>query len=274
MKRLNKIAIPISVVLLSAFLLSSTSPPPAPAINFSGPAFDSTFKTIHVIVALCDNKYQVIVPVPPAIGNGQNPDANLYWGCGFGVRTYFSNSAQWKKIKTIKRDSMLMERIVYRHRSKNYYLVADAYNGKFIKQCTIDFLNACSGKLKDTVTVDKNVIGIAGNSSLLAYIGHDGLMDFSLPDNFINADGKKRPCIILACSSRKFFTPLLKSTGSYPLVWTTGLMCPEAYTLHDAIGGFIDRRNNSEIRTLAAQAYHRYQKCGENAAHNLLVSGW
>ena len=47
-------------------------------------------KTIHVFVALCDNKYQDIVPVPASIGNGQNPNSNLYWGCGYGIRTFSS----------------------------------------------------------------------------------------------------------------------------------------------------------------------------------------
>ncbi|MBS1655648.1 MAG: hypothetical protein JSU05_12430, partial [Bacteroidetes bacterium] len=45
--------------------------------------FDTTIKTIHVFVALCDNKYQGIVPVPAKIGNGQDPANNLYWGCSF-----------------------------------------------------------------------------------------------------------------------------------------------------------------------------------------------
>ncbi|RYD88183.1 MAG: hypothetical protein EOP54_27665 [Sphingobacteriales bacterium] len=31
---------------------------------------DADVKVIHVFVALCDNKYQGIVPVPKAIGNG------------------------------------------------------------------------------------------------------------------------------------------------------------------------------------------------------------
>lgn len=30
-------------------------------------------KTIHVYVALCDNVYQGIVPVPKTIGNGDDP---------------------------------------------------------------------------------------------------------------------------------------------------------------------------------------------------------
>jgi hypothetical protein len=46
-------------------------------------------KIIHVFVALCDNDSQGIVPVPKKIGNGNDPDNNLYWGCGYGVRTFF-----------------------------------------------------------------------------------------------------------------------------------------------------------------------------------------
>ena len=42
-------------------------------------------KTIHVFVALYDNKYQGIIPVPQKIGNGQDPRLNLYWGAGYGV---------------------------------------------------------------------------------------------------------------------------------------------------------------------------------------------
>src|SRR5262245_46059051 len=57
--------------------------------------YDTTIQAIHIFVALCDNKYQGIVPVPAAIGNGQDPDNNLYWGCGFGIRTYFKKSSEW-----------------------------------------------------------------------------------------------------------------------------------------------------------------------------------
>ena len=41
-------------------------------------------RVAHVIVALADNRYQGIVPVPPAIGNGDDPDRNLYWGTRYG----------------------------------------------------------------------------------------------------------------------------------------------------------------------------------------------
>ncbi len=56
--------------------------------------FDSETNTIHIIVALCDNKYQGIVPVPKTIGNGQDPKNNLYWGTAYGIKTYFKRSSE------------------------------------------------------------------------------------------------------------------------------------------------------------------------------------
>ncbi len=99
-------------------------------------------------------------------------------------------------------------------------------------------------------------------------------MDFQLTETFENKDNKKRDVIILACYSKKFFAPHLQAANINPLVWTTGLMSPEAYTIHDAINGYIKNETNEAIRNRAAAAYSRYQKCSEKAAKNLLVTGW
>ena len=37
-------------------------------------------KVIHVLVALCDNENQGIVPVPAFLGNGEDTQRNLYCG--------------------------------------------------------------------------------------------------------------------------------------------------------------------------------------------------
>lgn len=237
-------------------------------------AFDTTFQTIHIFVALCDNKYQGIVLVPKSIGNGQNPSTNLYWGCDNGIKSYFKRSKEWKLVSIRKMDSVKMERIIFKHISKKYYLIADAYNGKYIKTCTEDFLKSSCGEQKDTVHIQNNIIGIAGNAVLLSYIGHDGLMDFNLTETYKNTDNKKRNTIILACYSKHFFSPHLKSANIHPLLWTTNLMCPEAYTVHDAISAFINKESAETLRGKAAKAYSRYQKCSEKAARNLLVTGW
>jgi hypothetical protein len=235
---------------------------------------DTLSKTIHVYVALCDNKYQGIVPVPAKIGNGQDPHNNLYWGCGFGIRSYFKKSKEWKFLRSQKLHQVKLERLIFKHVSKNFYLVADAYDGQYIQQCTKDFLSACAGQKKDTIQVNKMTIGIGGNAQLLSYIGHDGLMDFQLSEKFINTDNETRNCIILACVSKSYFAPHLKMAKVNPLVWSTGLMSPEAYTLHDAISGYVLNETNDAIRNRAASAYAKYQKCSLKAAKNLLVSGW
>jgi len=231
-------------------------------------------KTIHVFVALCDNKYQGIVPVPAAVGNGQNPNTNLYWGCGYGIRTFFKKSKEWKLLETRKESGVILERLVFKHATKNYYLIADAYDGQYIKQCTKDFLNSSCGNLKDTLQLDDKTLGISGNASLLAYIGHDGLMDFQLTESYSNMDSIKRDVIILACYSKHYFSPRLKAANVNPLVWTTNLMCPEAYTLHDAITGYVNGETKEDIREKAAAAYAQYQKCSLKAAKGLLVTGW
>ncbi len=236
--------------------------------------FDTTYRTVHVMVALCDNKYQGIVPVPAAIGNGQDPDNNLYWGCGYGIRTWFCKSKEWKEIKRYNLQGVILQRIIFKHRTAEYYLVADAYNGKEIKQCTLDFLASCSGQLTDTLRVNERIIGISGNARLLAYIGHNGLMDFQLSNNYHPADHLHRDAIIMACKSKQFFTPYVQKSGARPLVWTTGLMCPEAYTLHDALTIYVGGGNAESIRTAAAKAYAQYQKCSEKAARNLFVAGF
>jgi len=241
---------------------------------FALPLLARDMQTIHVMVALCDNKYQGIVKVPKAIGNGQDASNNLYWECGYGIRTYFKKSAEWKEIKRYKVDSIRLERIIFKHKTEAFYMVADAYDGRYIKQCTIDFLNSCAGYNRDSVNVNNETIALGGKAKLLAYIGHNGLMDFSLKNTLKNKDKQQRDAIILACYSKSYFTPFLKSANANPLLWTTHLMAPEAYTLHDALSVYIKKGDNNAVRNSAAAAYSKYQKCGINAAKRLLVTGW
>jgi hypothetical protein len=232
-------------------------------------------KTIHVFVALCDNKYQGIVPVPAAIGNGQNAGTNLYWGAAYGVKTYFNKSNNWKLVETKKNPTTnILERILFKHKTKNIYLLADAYDGQYIKQATIDFFLACSGKGLTKVKVNENEIPFGAASDIIAYVGHDGLMDFSLPTEFKKQNEVNRKAIMLACKSKQFFGQHIKTAGAEPLLWTTGLMAPEAYVLHDAINAWIKSGSNKEIRQSAAAAYSKFQKCSMKSAQNLLVSGW
>jgi hypothetical protein len=128
--------------------------------------------------------------------------------------------------------------------------------------------------VKDSLHLTNKTLGINGNAALLAYIGHNGLMDFRLTEQFSKVDNKKRDAIMLACISKNYFSSHLKISGATPLLWSTGLMSPEAYTLHDALEGYIRKEPTENIRSKAASAYSRYQHCSLKASRNLLVSGF
>jgi hypothetical protein len=233
-------------------------------------------KVVHVYVALCDNKYQGIVPVPKAIGNGQDPSSNLYWGAAAGVKTYLKKQPHWQLVtnSTTQLPKGVLERCVFKHKKENLYLVADAYDGRAIKQCTIEFLESCSGKRSDSVLINNKPVYCGGSAQLLAYTGHDGLMDFSLPVQNSTADTIQRSAIVLACISKKYFAPHIKVSGAKPLLWTTGLCSPEAYTLDAALQQWMMNKKDAEVQQAAAAAYHKYQHCGIKAAGRLMVTGW
>jgi hypothetical protein len=242
-------------------------------------AEDSAARTVHVFVALADNQSQGIIPVPAKLGNGEDPERNLYWGSAYGVKTFFSRSTEWERITCgEKPKAEILERCVFKHRTANVYMVADAYRGREIRQAILDFLSAAAGDNPEAVNVrlvsGELKLPSRGGASLVAYIGHDGLMDFQLQQFPRKKNETHRDAIVLACASKQFFAEPVQASGGYPLLWTTGLMAPEAYTLKSALNGWIAGESNEQVRDRAAGAYDKYQKCGLRAARRLLVSGW
>jgi hypothetical protein len=84
----------------------------------------------------------------------------------------------------------------------------------------------------------------------------------------------KREVIILACASKQYFGEPLMRTGARPLLWTTGLMAPEAYVLKAAVDGWVNREDGASVRSRAAKAYNAYQNCGLTGATRLFATGW
>jgi hypothetical protein len=247
-------------------LLSSAAWPQSPAP-----------RTVHVFVALADNQHQGIVPVPARLGNGDDSEHNLYWGSAYGVKTFFARSADWSLVNcSAKPKPEVLERCVFKHRTTNTYMVADAYRGSEIREAILDFFDAAAGAGPETIVVPTSAerLSVGGGAHLMAYVGHDGLMDFSLPLIPKKKNDVRRDVIILACASKQYFADVLRAGGAYPLLWTTNLMAPEAYTLKAALDGWIGGENPEQIRDRAAGAYDKYQKCGFNASRRLFSTGW
>ena len=233
-------------------------------------------RTIHVFVALCDNQNQGIVPVPPKLGNGQNPATNLYWGAAYGVKTFFkSKTAEWQLVATpTVDDATIHERLLFKHATEDAYLLADAYDGAAIQGCIEAFLLAANGQNPVTITHQGKTLPFGGGAQLMAYTGHDGLMEFDVNLNYGPAPSPAKEAIILACYSKDYFKEELRKAQATPLLWTTHLMAPEAYTLKAAIDGWLANEAGTAIDERAAQAYHKYQKCGIRGARNLFTTGY
>jgi hypothetical protein len=239
----------------------------------------NTARIIHVLVALCDNEHQGIVPVPARLGNGEDLQGNLYWGAAYGVKAFFAKSPDWKLIEqTQNPSSAVLERCIFKNKNAAVYLIADAYRGAEIKKTIVDFFDYASGGTVDAIdpadSSKRPSISAGGPADLIVFVGHNGLMDFSLPAYPTQKDGKRRDAIILCCASKSYFSAPLRKSGADPILWTNGLMAPEAYVLKAALDGWIANENGEQIRSRAAQAYSSYQHCGLKAARGLFASGW
>lgn len=238
-------------------------------------AFAAKTRVVHVAVALCDNVYQRIVPVPAKIGNGDDAANNLYWGAAYGVKSFMRKQPGWvMKASPVPPESPIIERLVFTNKALRTVIVADAYRGKAIRTATIDFLYYAAGKKKEALTVDAETVIAGGGADLAVYIGHNGLMDFSLNTFPQGESGGKRQAAIFACQSKGYFEEALRAANTYPLIWTRGNMAPEAYSLHALVTAWASGKNGAEIREAVAVAYDKYQKCGMRGARGLFATGW
>ena len=266
--------------LLVVTSCASTNTAKTPPTNTASPAKPekaavNPMPVIHVFVALADNVNQGIVPVSASLGNGDSTSTNLYWGAAFGIKTFFSKNKDWELISiTPNPSATILERCIFKHRTSSTLLVADAYRGKEIAQTIRDFLEAAAGKPGEQLKARDVQFHTAGSADLVAYVGHDGLMDFDLHSPPRRRDDRQRRAIILACASKPFFSPALQQSGATPLLWTTNLMAPEAYVLSAAIDGWIKKESDEQIRLRAADSYNKYQHCGVKAARGLFATGW
>jgi hypothetical protein len=247
------------------------------------------YKVVHVFVALCDNKYQGIVPVPAALGNGQDPQNNLYWGAMYGVKTFLRKSPHWARLKIEVRpterppgepDGAVLERCAFKSvgLTPKVYVIAEAWDGRHMKAALLAFLRAAAGSLDTTVVTDgddgaaRHEVLAGGWPDMVCFVGHNGLMDARL-SSFPESAGVNPDCaVVLACKSRDYFVPPLTAAKCRPLITTTGLMAPEAYTLDAIIRSWANGDEAAVTRRKAGSAYAEYQQISQRAAGRLFAT--
>lgn len=265
-----------SVLLLLTLAVPASGAPPAPI------ALQRTarpFRVAHVLVPLCDNEHQGIVPVSKTLGDGKDLEHNLYWGAGYGLRTFFRRSPEWREldVATKPSSSAVLQRVAFVR--KDVYVVADAYDGARMDLALEHFTRYAAGALAVDVDVtpkkDANQLRLeaGGRADLVAFVGHDGLMDLAAPAVPAAIGDRPSGAIVVACFSKSWFSPLLKKAKVPLWVGTTNLLSAEAYSVEAALRSWTDGGTPADMRAAAGKAYARYQKITEGSGLGLFSSG-
>lgn len=218
-------------------------------------------REVRVVIALADNATQGIAPVPAKIGNGDDRENNLYWGCSEALKPVLRRSPEWKLMSSEANvTESILERCTFEHKATKTRLVADVYRGSAIRQATTDFF----GHLTGTRAID--------DLPLVAYIGHDGLMDFELPANATDGKAGGREAIVLCCMSEKYFGPHLQQIGARPVITTKQLMYPGGFVLKAALDGWFRGENPNAVLGRVAASYASNQGIGLKAARGVFAT--
>ena len=280
MKRFKKTPIYLSLAFLLVAFTFDSYPENRVAIKKSlqGKTAAKKSLVVHLLVPLCDNEHQGIVPTTASLGNGMSLKSNLYWATSKGVKRYFKEQKQWKLIKSIlDPNKNVLERVIFEKRysdGKKVTLVADAYRGDRMKVCLDDYFKALSGSLKDSVKADNGAWGIYGHADMVAFNGHNGLMDEEVTVRPVK-NNRNIDAVVIACASQGYFNRELKKVNAYPLVTTTNLLYPGAPVMHDIIDAWAALKSAEDVRKAAGAGYYRMKpKSGPNGSLNLFATGW
>ncbi len=209
--------------------------------------------------------------------NGMDPNTNLYWGSGYGFRTYFNRYDNWQLVhKQENVSDIVLERLIYKKTFSNnatVYLIADAYIGYGMKTCLENYFNALTEQNLDSISFDSTTIPANGNANLIVFNGHNGLMDNWVEPKYQKCTRQKETAVI-ACHSGSYFIPYIVNCYAYPIMTTTELIPAEAYILASIIEAWALLKNEDEIIDNIAVKYstiHGYQK---NQIKYMFQSGW
>ncbi|MBR1996802.1 MAG: hypothetical protein IKC90_05315 [Akkermansia sp.] len=217
-------------------------------------------KQVAVFVALCDNEHQGIAPVPEKIGNGQDPAHNLYWGCSDALPKVMRASRDWGRpvyyASYSGKKTQVIDTVVCTRADSAATVYAFAYRGDSIAACMRDFEAALA----------------CGGYDLVAFIGHNGLMDVDLPERGERAP-RSTDAVVLCCMSDEWFSDRIRNLGCRPVLMTQQYMYPAGKAFTEALAAWLKSpQDAAAIHTAAGRAYAANQGISLKAAKGVFVA--
>lgn len=231
---------------------------------------------VQVHVPLCDN--DVLRCGNDRLGNGDEPDRNLYWGTSGGFRGWFGRRGSgWTEVSvTWAREADVLAVRVWRRsvapggalrargvrRAFVVYVVAYAWRGEAIQSAMAAFaadlygtgkarrVELWSGGAKGTV------IDAGAAAQVVAFVGHNGWMDVAEATWPASPpDARRKGAIAIACLTEDYLADAVPSDRRVPLLFTRSLLFAGAHSLEGAVRAFAEGRGLLAIRDGAAAAY-------------------
>lgn len=232
---------------------------------------------VEVHVPLCDTS---IIPCGNAkLGDGENPETNLYWATtpGFG-RWFVRRGGGWKRVKLAKPDETgdadILALHVYRRTMqtpatwqkdgapKTYELdiVVRGWRGTAIDKALAAYAKDVSGGATRTIALaDETKLEAGGAAQIVAWVGHNRLMDlesFEWPAPAKTTKGT----IAIACHTAAYMEANVPAATRVPLLMTKDFLFSNAAPLESAVLAFASGRGYAAIRSEATIAYAGVQK--------------
>lgn len=231
---------------------------------------------VQVHVPLCDND---VIPCGNArLGDGDNPAKNLYWATSEGFLGWFGRrGGGWKQVLATDGDAIgeahVLDLRVWRRELTTpaawrragaparfpMYVVAQAWRGEEIHRAFTHYADDLYGVTSHTVTLaDGTKLAAGGDAHVVAYVGHNHLMDLAAFDWRAvakRADARPRGAIAIACHTAVYMQDVVPGARQVPLVLTRDFLLASAAALEGAVLGFARGGDYAAIRKGAAAGY-------------------
>jgi hypothetical protein len=232
---------------------------------------------VEVHAPLCEGT--IIACGNKKLGDGDNPETNLYWSTTPGFGEWFARrNSGWKRVlkQTADQtgDSDILAIHVYRRQitapaawqkrgvPKQFELdvVIHGWRGTSIDKALAAYADDVSGKgTRELVLADKSKLSAGGAAQIVAFVGHNRLMDldsFTWPEPGTVVKG----AIAIACDTAPYMKKQVSAATRVPLLMTSDLLFANASPLEAAVLAFATGGGYAEIRKDAATAYANIQE--------------
>ncbi len=232
---------------------------------------------VEVHVPLCEST--IIACGNKKLGDGDNPETNLYWSTTPGFGEWFvRRGSGWKRMLKQKAgetgDGDVLAVHVYRRvistpatwrkqgapAKLEIDLVIHGWRGTAIDRALAAYAEDVSGAKARTVTLaDGTPLDAGGAAQIVAWVGHNRLMDlesFQWPTPGTMTKG----AIAIACHTAAYMEEDVPSATRVPLLMTRDFLFANAAPLEATVLAFANGGTYAAIRLAAATAYAGVQK--------------